>query len=241
MSGFEETAGTLLGGQTLYRQPARGYRTGIEPVLLAASVPARPGDRVVEAGTGAGAGLLCLITRVSGLVGTGVEQDACMAALARKNVEANGAAGITIETADICTWRSSKTYQHALANPPWHQGGTVSPQAGREAAKHARAGLLREWAAALARGLCRRGTLSLILPALATVEAAAALAEANCAEITVIPLWPHAGEAARLVILRGMKEGKGGTTVHPGLVLHGTDGAYTTAAEGILRSGAALV
>jgi tRNA1Val (adenine37-N6)-methyltransferase len=49
------TEGHLLGGRIRYRQPDTGFRSGLEPVLLAASVPARPGEHVLEAGTGAGA------------------------------------------------------------------------------------------------------------------------------------------------------------------------------------------
>ena len=62
---MDTTEGTLLGGRVRYAQPARGYRTGIEPVLLAAAVPAVPGQAVLEAGTGAGAALLCLAARAS--------------------------------------------------------------------------------------------------------------------------------------------------------------------------------
>ena len=235
-----ETEGTLLGGRIIYRQKSRGFRTGIEPVFLAACVPARPGDQVVEAGTGAGAGLLCLTARVPGLIGTGVERDADMAALARRNLAANGVGTVAVETADVGDWRSGTAYQHALANPPWHQAGQASPEAGRQAAKQARAGLLRAWAVALARGLSRRGTLSLIIPALAAAEGTAALIDANCAEISVIPLWPHAGVAAKLVILQGVREGKGGTTLHPGIVLHEAGGSYTKEAENILRYGAGV-
>ena len=52
------TEGTLLGGAIRYGQPKTGYRTGIEPIFLAAAVPAHAGNQVLEAGTGAGAGLL---------------------------------------------------------------------------------------------------------------------------------------------------------------------------------------
>ena len=72
----------------------------------------------------------------------------------------------------------------------------------------------------LGRSLVRRGTLSFVLPAAAAAEAVAAMIEAKCGEMTLIPLWPHSGEAAKLVIVRGVREGKGGTTLHPGLVLH---------------------
>ena len=82
--------GKLLDGRLTYRQPLNGYRTGIEPVLLAASIPARPGECVLELGTGAGAGLMCLAARIDGISGTGVELDAAQAALAAGNFAANG-------------------------------------------------------------------------------------------------------------------------------------------------------
>ncbi|MCX7381847.1 MAG: SAM-dependent methyltransferase, partial [Alphaproteobacteria bacterium] len=65
----------LLGGRVVHSQPELGHRTGVEPVLLAAFVPARPGERVLEGGSGAGAGLLCLAARVA-VSGLGVEIDA---------------------------------------------------------------------------------------------------------------------------------------------------------------------
>ncbi len=231
--------GYLLGGRVAYAQPVVGFRTGIEPVLLAACVPAVSGDYVVEAGTGAGAGLLCLMARVPGLIGHGIERDADMATLARRNLVANAHTAV-IETADITEWRSERPYTHAFANPPWHVGGTPPAEPGREAAKQARPGLLHAWAASLARGLVRRGTLSVIVPAATAAEAIEALGAAQCKQVTLIPLWPHAGVAAKLVILRGVREGRGGTTIHPGLVLHAADGAYTPAAESVLRAGAAL-
>jgi tRNA1(Val) A37 N6-methylase TrmN6 len=179
------------------------------------------------------------MARVPGIVGLGIERDAGMAGLARHNVSANGFAAV-IETADIIGWRSERPYDHAFANPPWHVGGTSSPEPGRVDAKQARPGLLHDWAASLARGLVRRGTLSVIVPAAAAAEAIDALGAAQCKEVTLIPLWPHAGERAKLVIVQGVREGRGGTTIHQGLVLHAADGAFTPEAEMVLRGGCAL-
>ena len=52
------TEGGLLDGRVRLRQPARGYRAGMDAALLAAACDARPGDRVLEAGCGAGGALL---------------------------------------------------------------------------------------------------------------------------------------------------------------------------------------
>ncbi len=234
------TCGTLLGGRVHYSQPAQGYRTGIEPVLLAASVPARPGQLVAEAGTGAGAGLLALAARVSGLSMIGVERDPVLASVARTNLAANGYAAEVL-AADVALWRPVDKIDHAFANPPWHdRTGTHPPSPGRAAAKMAGPDLLHAWCAALAGALRHRGSLTLILDAGSTARGLAALLSAGCAETTLLPLWPHAGQPARLVLLRGLRGGAGPARVLPGLVLHEHGGGYTDAADAILRHGAAL-
>ncbi|MFO7806744.1 MAG: methyltransferase, partial [Paracoccaceae bacterium] len=68
------TQDAFLGGQLYLWQPRRGgYRAGVDPVLLAASVPAQAGETVLELGCGVGAAMLCLHARVKGLQLTGVE------------------------------------------------------------------------------------------------------------------------------------------------------------------------
>ena len=122
------TDGHLLGGRVSYRQPSTGFRSGIEPVLLAASVPAKPGEHVLEAGTGAGAALLCLSARVPEVRATGVEADAAMAGLAMANASSNGFTRVEIIPDRIEAAASGQTFDHALANPPYHPlAGTASP------------------------------------------------------------------------------------------------------------------
>src|SRR6185295_5741096 len=54
----------LLAGRVRFRQPANGARVAIDPVFLAAAVPAEPGQLVLDVGCGAGAATLCLAARV---------------------------------------------------------------------------------------------------------------------------------------------------------------------------------
>ena len=198
------TSGFLLGGRVRYAQPRDGFRSGIEPVLLAACIPARNGQRVIEAGTGAGAALLCLSARVTGLSGVGVEREPAMAALARDNLAANGFDGLDILAAEIERapehGLAAGSFDHAFANPPYHAaGGTPSGLAAREAAKRAHAGLFAVWAASLGTLLRPRGTLTLIVPASALPACLLALDAADCRAATLLPLWPKAEREAKLV------------------------------------------
>ena len=234
--------GHLLGGRVSYVQPTNGFRSGIEPVLLAAAVPARPGERVLEAGTGAGAALLCLGARIPGLAGLGVERDPALAALAERNFAANGfAPRFSVSCADIAALPEIGRFDHAFANPPWHApSGTGSPDPAREAAKRAAPGLLAAWAERLAARLRPRGSLTLILPAGSLPRGLDALGAAGCGSAALLPLWPKPGRPARLILVQGVKDAGGAFRVLPGLTLHRAEGGYTEAAEAVLRHGAPI-
>lgn len=84
------TADSLLGGKVVFYQPAEGYRAAIDPVLLAAAVPARAGEHVLDLGAGAGAAALCLARRVPECRVTGLEIDPALVSIARTNAAENG-------------------------------------------------------------------------------------------------------------------------------------------------------
>lgn len=240
--GEVHSVGHLLNGRVRYAQPRDGFRSGIEPVLLAAAVPARPGERILDGGSGAGAALLCLAARVPGLLGLGVERDPALVALATRNADANGMAGLAFAVADLPALPGDPgTFDHACANPPYHPAGSPpSPLASREAAKRGGPGLLRAWAAALAGPLRHGGTLTLILPAASLSEALDAMAGAGCRANALLPLWPKRGRPARLILLRGVKGGRAPLRLLAGLVLHADAGTFTPEADAVLREGAAL-
>lgn len=248
LSAGETSEDRLLGGRVRLRQPRTGFRAAIDPVLLAAAVPARPGERVLEAGTGTGAAALCLLARVAEARVTGIERDPALAALAAANAALNNAADrLAVIAGDVTARTTARDaaalgpYAHAMANPPFHRGGTPSPVAARRQAGHeSPEAVLADWVAAMARRLAPRGTLTLILPPARLPDAVAACAVAAIGSLTLVPLWPRAGEPAKRVIVHGIRGGRAPCRLTAGLDLHRADGRYTEAVEGILREGADL-
>lgn len=235
---METTQGTLLGGRVRYAQPRDGYRTGIEPVLLAASVQAQAGDVVIEAGTGAGAGLMCLATRVPGLVGVGVEIDPAMAELARENLLANELGRLTILTGDVTEIELPRV-SHVMANPPWHDPrSTASPLARRRVAKQEGAGV-EAWVAALARALVEGGSMTLIVPPNLAARVGLACAAAGLCDGASVSLLPKAGRLPKLMLLQSWR-GKTGVARVLEMILHDEDGAFAPEIDAVLRRGEAL-
>ncbi len=237
----ETTDGTLLGGQVKYRQFAKGHRSGFEPVLLAAAVPARPGELVLEAGCGAGAALLCLGWRVPRVLGVGVEIDTALIGLAEQNFKNNGLDGFVCVRGDVARLGFGAEFDHVMANPPWHDAaGTNSPDRQRALAHHAGQDALAAWIAGMSRYLKPRGTMTLVLPAASFAEAARLMKAAECGAVSLFPLWPRAGLAAKMVIISAVRSSNGADRVLPGLVLHDEAG-ITPSADSVLRGGEALL
>lgn len=238
----DTTEDALLDGRVRLRQPVRGFRAGLDAVLLAAFVPARAGDRVLEAGCGSGAAFLCLAARVPGLRIAAVEREAAMAALARGNAAANAADAAVTEgdVADTALARRLGPCDQVFANPPYWPDGTPPPGAVRRAATHESNAGLTSWVGFLAAALRDRGTVSLVLPAARFDAGIAALRQAGCGSVTLLPVAPRAGQPAKRVLIRARKSGRAPARLLAPLVLHENDGSFTEAAEDVLRRAAAL-
>lgn len=235
------TADRLLGGRVKYMQPREGLRATIDPVLLAAAVPARPGERLLEGGTGAGAALLCLAARVPGIFGVGIDRDSGLLELARTNACANGWPDLVFAAADLAASPVGGSFDHAFANPPYHApDGTPSPSRPREAAKRSNLELLSVWVRALSAPLRHRGTLTLILPGRLLEAVLVAMRDGMVPAEWVFPVWPKPGRPAGLMLVRGRKHGRTPLVLAPGLVLHDDTGAFRPEAEAILRGGGGL-
>lgn len=243
--GAEETLDGLLGGRVRLIQPRRGYRAAIDPVLLAAAVPARPGQRVLDLGCGVGAVALCLAARVPGLDLVGLEIQPDLAGMARRNAELNGLEGkFAVQTGDVKAPPAELApggFDHVVANPPYLDARRAdpSPDRSKAGATVEGDGSLADWLDACLRFVRGDGIVTMIHRADRLVEIEALLA-GRAGAIEILPLLPKMGAPPKRAILRIHPAGSGGRVVGPGLVLHEADGRYTEAAEAVLRGGGAL-
>ncbi|HEX3808615.1 MAG TPA: methyltransferase [Rhizomicrobium sp.] len=237
MSDF--TDDKFLGGRLIIRQPASGFRAGLDAVMLAAAVPARAGDTLLELGAGVGTASLCTALREPDCSILGLEIDVALAAFAQHNAQVNNAGRVQFLQGDVFDppAHARKDFDHVFCNPPFHgPDGALPPDAGRARALHD-GGALGDW---LATGLKRTvsgGTFTAIIRADRLGEALRALPDTG---IAVFPLWPKEGEAAKRVIVQVRKGSREALRLLPGLVLHAEGGKNTPQCEAILREGAAL-
>ncbi len=241
------TEDELLGGRVRLRQPAAGYRVAIDPVLLAAAVPAAAGELVLDVGAGVGAAALCLAARVSGCRIFGVEADRDLVRLAAENVALNGLDGrVDIMLGDLVRpppRLAAGTFDHVMANPPHLEADRAdpSPHAGKAAATVEAADDLADWVAFCLMMAKRGGSVTFIHRA-DRLDALLAHLRSDAGEVVVFPLWPDAVRLrpAKRVIVRARKGVATPLRLAPGLPLHAEGGAYTTRADAILRDAEGL-
>lgn len=234
-----------LGGRVKAYQPRNGYRAGVDPVLLAASVPAKPGQKVLELGCGVGVASLCLAARVDGLELIGLELQPEYAELAKRNAAFNNVnlAVVIGDLANMPVDLRQTSYDHVLANPPYFQRdkSVEATDGGRETAMGEDTSLL-DWVKAASKRLTPKGTATFIHRAERLQDLLSAM-EGRLGSVQVLPLVARTGRDASLVIVRARKRGKAPFRLHDSLVMHQghrherDEADYSPAIEQCLRDG----
>ncbi|MGB1547825.1 MAG: tRNA1(Val) (adenine(37)-N6)-methyltransferase, partial [Alphaproteobacteria bacterium] len=233
------TEDTLLDGRVKLTQPQDGYRVAIDPVLLAAAVPAKAGERVLDIGAGSGAAALCLASRLPDVRVDGIELQPALFALAEQNVARNALqARLRILLGDLLDPPAGfpeGAYDHVMANPPHLPAGGSAPRdEERRLAHQEGTARLADWVRFAARMAKAGGTIT-FLHRFDRLEELLGLFGKAAGDLCVLPLAPRAGKPPKRVLVQGRK-GASGKTVHADtLFLHDATGAYTVALEAVLR------
>lgn len=235
----------FLDGRVAALQPKSGFRSGTDAVFMAAAVPAKAGQHVLELGCGAGVAALCLVARTGARV-TGLELQPDYAALAREN----GHGHLTVMEGDVVNppdMLRQQSFDHVMFNPPYYAAGT-----GPGAQDNGREQALREnlpietWVRTGLRRLRSGGTLTVIVATDRLANLLSACHE-NLGSLVILPLLARAGKDAKRIVLQGVKGGRSPLRLMSPLILHPGDrhgvdaGAFTPQAEAILRDAAPLI
>ena len=240
----------FLGSHLKVLQPEKGYRAGIDAVMLAASVPVEAGDHVLDLGAGVGVASLCLASRCTGVRVSGLEIQSELVAIADDNARRNGLEAqvaviegsvtqkaATLETKGV----SYGSFDHVMTNPPFYETGKVwgSPNESKATAHALEEVTLDEWLRVACAMAKPKGTVTIVHRADALPELLRGV-EGKLGKLIAFPLWPTAGEAANRILLQGTKGSRAPFVLAAGLILHEVGGAFSSSADAILREGAAL-
>jgi tRNA1(Val) A37 N6-methylase TrmN6 len=235
----------LLGGRLIIRQPLHGYRVAIDPLLLAASVEASPGETILEVGSGVGTVSLCLATRLSYCRIIGIEIQKDLVRLANANIMLNQLRDrVEILQGDLQSpppRLAAGSYSQVISNPPFFESnqGRLSPTLTKSLSNHENDFGMEAWLKFCLLMLKPLGRITFIYRA-DMLDKLLSLFYGKVGDVKVFPLWPTENKVAKRVIVQGIKGAKGGLSLLPGMKLHNEDGTFTQTANAILHNGLAL-
>ncbi len=242
---MRETLDHFLGGRLHLFQPLEGYRAGIDPLFLSASLHPKPGERILEVGAGSGIACLALAVRCKDVTVTGLEIQQELVDLASRNIHINLLLGrVDIIQGDILSLPSPLTpysFDHVMTNPPFYEEkrSQSSPHPRKTLAKTENIPL-GQWITYCLKMLKPKGTFTMIHRPERLPEILSHL-EDKISSLVIYPLWPSPTKPARRILIQGRKGMKGDLRLAPGMVLHGESTKYTPHADAILRDMAGLI
>ena len=237
-----QTVDLFLGGQIKICQPAEGYRAAIDPVILAASLDVKLGDRVLDVGAGHGTAAICLAHRVPGCTVVGIEIQSGLAELANHNASLNGLSSrVEVIAGDLIrppVAASLGDFDHVMANPPYLicENRKAAQEQVSSSSNFEGEAALADWFDFMLRMIRPKGTITLIHRA-DRLDEILSLMFGRVGEIIVFPVWPRYDVAAKRVLVRARKGVRTPMTVSAGLVMHEEGGNFTPVAEKILCGG----
>lgn len=248
------TTDAFLGGRVQAVQSSAGHRSGLEAVLLGASLPATFAGTAVDFGSGAGIAGMCLAARAKGAEVVAADRDAAALAALEMALARPANAGFAHRVTPVSVDISAPEAERAAAglgrafadavitNPPFYGTGkgTASPDPARAAAHVLGDANLEVWFRTAASILKPGGVLVVAFHAPAIGELLAG-ASGRFGGIAILPIHARAGRPAHRVLLRAVKGSAAPTSLLPGLILHADAGnAYLPEIEAVLRDGAGL-
>ena len=198
---------TLLDGKVLIHRGV--YNPTSDAVWLASFCPKNI-KTVLDVGIGTGGASLCLLTHIPQAKIMGIDNSSERLAECAKNVELNGKS-IELIKNDIFYWKTEKTFDLVISNPPYFKGTPAKHEAHHNVD-------LSLWVKKSIARVRPRGYFCVIVDTSASGEIIATMHE-QCGDINIFPLFGSKTTAER-VLIRCRKGTKSGTTLYKGLSMN---------------------
>lgn len=214
-------------------QKEKGFRFGMDAVLLADFTRAEPRESVVDFGTGTGILPLLLKGRGKGQHFHAFEIQQDMADMAARTMRLNGLeACVTVHAMPVenaLDVLSPGSVDVIICNPPYGMPGTtlLNPSDTLRLARHQSPEGLASWLRTAHRLLRGKGRMSLIYPAPRMLEVMNALKGAHLEPKRFRLIYPAANKAANLVMVEAVKDAKPMLHTEPPLIVYHADGSMT--------------
>ena len=232
----------FLEGHLLIRQSRTGYRFSIDPLILAFhAVPNKPGERILDLGTGCGIMSLITAFRYPDARIVGVEIQSELAALARVNVEENGfQSRISIIEGDMLRLRADDLgppMDMVMTNPPYRKphSGRVNPQSQRAQARHEIKLSLEGLIKTIRRFLKTGGHGWVVYPVDRLAELIAGMKAHHLEPKYLRMIHSRWDTEAKRCLLKVVKAARPGLKAGPPLVIYNAEGIYTSEVAAMLR------
>ena len=235
----DETLDALVNTRLKIIQKKRGYRYSIDTILLAHFCKLKRGDRVIDLGTGNAVIPMLLATQSLAAQIVGVEIQAELIEMARRNVMINHMGGKIVlmhqDVRDLPKFLDKASFDVVISNPPYRPVGTgrVNPDRQSALARHEILGSLKDMVKVASFLLRVSGRFYVIYPSSRTVDMLLILRESNLEPKRIQIVHSNAKEDARLVMAEGVKGGRRELRVLKPLFVYDPDGRHTKEMEGI--------
>lgn len=205
----------------------------MDAVLLSGFASARPGEDVIDLGTGNGIIPILMSAKTEGRSFTGLELQPESADMARRSVEMNGIGSrVRIVEGDLCEASEifgASSFDVVTSNPPYmiEGHGMQNPDESRLVARHEIRMTLDDLLRETARLLKPHGRCYFIHRPFRLCDILYGMRTYRIEPKRMRLVYPYVDRAPAMVLLEGVRGGRPRLTVEKPLVIYGPDGAYT--------------
>ena len=215
----------FMEGRLKLIQSRDGYRFSIDAVLLSGFVTIRPGDVVVDLGTGCGVILLILLLTKPAGHAFGLEIQEELASQAWRNAVLNGFEDkMGIILGDIKNPPMAKKFADVvICNPPYRkaESGRINPDQRRAIARHEILASINDILRAARNLLRKKGRLAMIYPSVRLVDILLRMRRFDLEPKKVQINYPGLQSDAKLALIEASLGGKPGLEICPPLLGQG--------------------